>query len=132
MNVVTLVGNIGSDVEVKNINDTTKLAEASLATNDGWGDNKKTNWHNLAVWGKTGEAFGNYVTKGTKVAITGEIEYQSWEDNDGNKRYKTVIRVNNWEFAGGGADNTTKSKQEAPAPKASNPSNSDDEDTLPF
>ncbi len=131
MNKIILVGNIGTEVDVKHIGETT-LAEASLATNDGWGDNEKTNWHNLAVWGKGGEAFGKYVTKGTKIVAEGSVDYQSWDKDDGTKGYKTVVRVTNWEFAGSKGDASDANASSAPANTNANTKQKAGEDDLPF
>ncbi len=106
MNVITLVGNVGQEVESRQAGDWT-VATASLATTDGFGDNKKTNWHNLEVWGKSAEAMVKYVEKGTKLAVTGSVDYHSWDKDDGTKGYKTIIKVQNWEFAGSKADGET-------------------------
>lgn len=108
-NNVSLTGNLGQDAEVRQAGKTT-VTTFSLATNDGWGDNKKTNWHNLEIWGERGERIAQYLTKGANVTVQGSLDYQSWEGEDGNKKYKTVIRVNDLGFNGKreGASNGTR------------------------
>lgn len=108
-NNVSLTGNIGQDAEVRQAGKST-VTTFSLATNDGWGDNKKTNWHNLEIWGERGEKIAQYLTKGTNITVQGSLDYQSWEGDDGNTRYKTVIKVADLGFNGKreGASNSAK------------------------
>lgn len=100
MNHVILIGNVGK-ADSKKVNETS-LFEFSIATNkryktpSGEFENRAT-WHNCAAWGTTADAMTKFVEKGRKIAIIGEIENQSWE-KDGEKRYKTVIRVNSFEM----------------------------------
>ncbi|MCP5006668.1 MAG: single-stranded DNA-binding protein [Planctomycetes bacterium] len=117
MNVLTLVGNVGGEVEVQTVGETS-LAKVSLATTDGWGERKKTNWHNLEVWGKSAEAMAQYVTKGAKIAVTGSVDYHSWDKDDGTKGYKTIVKVTNWEFAGSKGDTDGDSTPPQQKPKA--------------
>ncbi len=114
MNKLILVGNIGGDVELRKTGNGTAVANVSLATTDGWGDNKKTNWHNLVIWGKTAESAAQYIAKGAKVAVEGSVEYQTWDKEDGTKMYKTVVNVSNWEFAGSKADSDSSGGYSAP------------------
>jgi len=95
MNKVQLIGNIGNDIEVKNLSDDKKVVNFSLATNEKWGegDNEKTetDWHNIVAWGKVALAVGNY-TKGDFVEVVGNLKYDTWEDETGVKRTKAYVR----------------------------------------
>lgn len=97
MNQVVLIGNLGVDPEVGNIQGDKVFAKFSVATQDGWGDNEEVNWHRIIVWGKQAENCGKYLSKGSKVAITGRIKYGSY-DKDGGKVYTTEIVANRVEF----------------------------------
>lgn len=89
MNKVILIGNLGKDPEVRQVKDTS-VAQFSLATTTGFGDNKKTQWHNVTLWGKTAEVAGQYLKKGNRVCIVGEINYREYE-KDGEKKFFTEI-----------------------------------------
>lgn len=90
MNTVNLVGRIGNDPEV---NEAGTVIKFSLATNDGYGENKKTNWHNCVAFGKSIEIIKNYVKKGDQLAVQGQLDY-----NKGEKGYFTSIIVRDFTF----------------------------------
>lgn len=98
MNKVHLNGNVGSEPELSTANSGTMICKFSLATNDGWGDNKKTNWHRLVIFGKRAEVAAQYINKGARLCITGRIDYQEWEDQDGNKRNSVSIIVDDFDL----------------------------------
>ena len=89
MNKVILIGNLGKNPELRDVKET-KVATFTLATTSGYGDNKKTLWHNVTLWGKTAEVAGEYLKKGSKVCVVGEINYREYE-KDGEKKYFTEI-----------------------------------------
>ena len=98
-NSVQLIGNVGQDVEVVELENGKKLVKFSLATNETYKDakgEKVTNieWHSLVAWNKIAEIVEKYVKKGAELAIQGKITYNKYEDKDGNKRSKTEIVVN--------------------------------------
>lgn len=97
MNVLILTGRVGRDPESKDFGTSSKCT-FSLATDDGWGDHKKTNWHNIELWNKSAESAQRNVKKGDGVEIVGHVEYQSWESDSGTK-YKTVVKAQSWRFA---------------------------------
>ena len=95
INKVFLIGNLGKDPEIRVFNEN-KKASFSIATGRSWKDasgNKveKTDWHNVSVWGKLAEIVEKYVKKGMKLYIEGALNYSSYEDNMGNKKYFTEI-----------------------------------------
>lgn len=96
-NKVTLIGHTGKEVEIINF-ENGKLAKVTLATNDFYTNAKgdkveETQWHNLVVNGKLADVMEKYVTKGKEIAVEGKIQYKTYEDKDGVKRYSTEIRV---------------------------------------
>ena len=98
-NKVQLIGNLGNDPEIINLDSGKKLAKFSIATNDSYKNAKgekveDTQWHNIVAWGKTAEIIENYVTKGKEVAIEGKLTTRTWDDKDGNKRYTTEVVCN--------------------------------------
>ena len=117
MNKVILIGNLGKDVETRYAPSGTAIATFSMATAerkkvDGeWV--KSSEWHNILAFGKTAEVAGEYLSKGSKVAIEGRLQTSSWEDQQGVKKYKTEIVVDQLEFL----ESKPGSGKETPEPK---------------
>lgn len=98
-NKVQLIGNLGNDPEIVNLDGGNKLAKFSIATNETYKNAKgekvtDTQWHNVVAWGKTAEIVENYLTKGNEVAVEGKLNHRSYETKEGEKRYVTEIRCN--------------------------------------
>lgn len=134
MNKAILVGNIGSDPEMKYSQSGSGRCTFTLATNDGWGDNKKTNWHRVVIFGKSAEAAGRYLKKGSSVGIVGRIDYNKVQRDDGYATIYTSIIADSWEFVGNkseGGGRPPKTSKSDPQP----PAGSDDDwadDDVPF
>src|SRR5262249_59354794 len=62
---------------------------------------ERTDWHNVVVWGKRGEALAKILSKGSSLFIEGSLRTSSYDDREGNKRYKTEVIANNVILAGG-------------------------------
>ena len=124
MNKVTLIGRLGQDPEIKESKSGKKYAKFSLATDDGWGDNEKTNWHNCVVLNeKLVEGMvEKYLVKGKPVVVEGSIDINVTEDDEGKKTYYNSIKVFTIGFLP--RDNTEKSAQTS--------SDSDDDGDIPF
>lgn len=100
LNKVQLIGNLTRDPELKQIPGGQSVATFGVATNLTWTDqsgNKqnKTEFHNLVAWRKLAEICGQYLRKGSKVYIEGRLQTRDWEAEDGSKRYRTEILVEN-------------------------------------
>ena len=98
-NRVQLIGRVGQDPEVKNLEGGKKVTSITIATNDVYykdnGDKvEQTEWHRVTAWGKTAEIIEKYVTKGKEIAIEGKLTHRTYEDKNGEKRYVTDIVVN--------------------------------------
>ncbi len=98
-NKVQLIGHLGNDPEIVNLDGGKKLAKFSVATNETYKNQKgekvtDTQWHNIVAWGKTAEIIENYVTKGKEVAIEGKLTSRSYDDKEGNKKYITEVVCN--------------------------------------
>jgi single-strand DNA-binding protein len=107
VNKVILLGNLGKDPELRYTPSGQPVATFSLATterrNDKNGQRKETTeWHNIVVFGKTAEIVNQYLKKGRSCYLEGKITTRSWDDRDGNKKYKTEIIANTVQFLGGG------------------------------
>ena len=98
-NKVQLIGHVGNEPEILNLESGKKLAKFSIATNESYKNSKgekitDTQWHNIIAWGKTAEIIENYVPKGKEVGIEGKLTTRSYEDKEGQKRYITEIVCN--------------------------------------
>lgn len=95
-NRVQLIGHVGNEPEVQNLESGSKVVRLSLATNESYRNKEgervtKTEWHNVVAWNKTAEIIENYVTKGKEIGVDGKLTSRSWEDKDGNMRYITEV-----------------------------------------
>ena len=98
-NKVQLIGNLGNDPEIINLESGKMLAKFSIATNDSYKNAQgekitDTQWHNVIAWGKTAEIVEKYVTKGKEIAIEGKLTSRSYETKEGEKRYTTEVVCN--------------------------------------
>ena len=102
LNKVTLIGNLGSDPEVRSATGGNRVANFSIATSRQWNDasgakQEKTEWHRCVAWNSKVSTLADiverYVKKGDKVYVEGRIEYRQWQDKDGQTKYSTEINV---------------------------------------
>lgn len=99
MKTITIAGNVGKDAEVRRTNDGTPVASWSVAVEDRTGKEKATAWFDVSMWGKRGETLSQYLTKGTKVVVTGDFGTREYN----GKTYLTV-RADNVTLMGGGQE----------------------------
>ena len=120
INHAHIQGHVGRDPEMRG----EKVCQFSLATNDGWGENKKTNWHSVKCFGKKIDYVMSYVRKGCLVYVSGEVDYYQAE-KDGVKVTYTSIKAKDVQIV--------SSKDAAPvSPKSSPSSATFGLDDLPF
>ncbi|MDC6350342.1 single-stranded DNA-binding protein [Zeaxanthinibacter sp. PT1] len=96
-NKVVLIGNLGQDPEIVALENGSKLAKFSVATNESYKNGKgekvtDTQWHQVLAWGKTAEIVENYLHKGSEVAVQGKLMHRTYETKEGVKRYVTEVR----------------------------------------
>ena len=92
MNKVILLGNLVKDLEVTVTKNDKLVGRTTLAVNEGYGDNKKTTFVNLVIFGERCDKLQQYLLKGTGVLIDGKLDINNVQDNDGNwSTYVTVI-----------------------------------------
>lgn len=150
VNKVILIGRLGRDPEMRYTASGTAVVNFSLATNhfskDQSGNNTdQTEWHNIVAFGRTAEVAGEYLSKGRLVYIEGRLQTRSWDDQNGQKKYKTEVVCVNMQLLGsrseGGADipeeDQSESQETATKPKAKTAKKTDEaaaeeEDDLPF
>ena len=111
LNKVMLIGNLGSDPEIRSTTGGNRVASFSLATSRSWsGTNgekqEKTEWHRCIAWNSRGtglvDVIEKYVKKGDRLYVEGRIEYRQWQDKEGQTRYTTEINVRELMMLGGG------------------------------
>ncbi len=144
VNKVILIGNLGKDPELRRTTNGTSVASFSLATTERYNDRsgarqERTEWHNIVAWGKLADLANQYLKKGRSAYIEGRITTSSWDDKDGNKRYKTEITANQIQFLGSSSEGRSgdfsppaSSGQAAPANDAVLEPEPVVEDDLPF
>ena len=111
LNKVMLIGNLGSDPEVRSTTGGNRVATFSLATSRSWNSpsgekQEKTEWHRCVVWNSKGTGLADvvekYCKKGDKIYVEGRIEYRQWQDKENQTRYSTEINVRELLMLGGG------------------------------
>ena len=110
-NRVILMGNLTRDPEVRFTNSGQAICKVGLAVNRRFKDSQTDQWKeeptfvDVTIWGKRGEAFAKFHTKGKPAFVEGELRLDTWEDkNGGGKRSKLYVVADNWEFVGGGRE----------------------------
>jgi single-strand DNA-binding protein len=105
LNVVTLVGRVGGDPDVKYFESGSIVCNLTLAVNRRTRNNDQPDWFNLELWGKTAEVAANYVRKGSLIGVSGSLKFDQWQDRStGANRSKPVIRVERLELLGSKRD----------------------------
>jgi len=97
-NKVQLIGNLGKDIEWKQLDNGNSIARATIATKEIYknADGEKVvdvQWHNLVGWGKVAEIMNVILKKGKEVAVQGKLTHRTYEDKDGQKRYISEVIV---------------------------------------
>ncbi len=133
VNKVILVGNLGSDPELRYTANGTAVAKFSIATNETYIDKDgnrqdQTEWHRIIAWRKLAEICGQYLSKGRQVYIEGRLRTTSYE-KDGVKRYTTEIEAREMLMLGGVGDRPGNREYEPPFPP---PEGGPPEDDIPF
>lgn len=102
-NLVQLIGNLGNDPEIKEVNGGRRMARMSVATSESY-TNKSgeritdTQWHTVVAWGTTAEAVERLLRKGSPIALEGRLVHRSYETKEGVKRYITEVVLNDFQL----------------------------------
>jgi len=98
LNKVMLIGNLGADPEVRRLNSGDPVVNLRIATSENWRDKstgerrEKTEWHNVVIFNENlAKVAENYLRKGSKIFIEGQLQTRKWQDRDGNDKYTTEI-----------------------------------------
>ena len=103
VNKVILVGNLGADPEIKRTQDGRPIANLSVATSETWRDRntgerkEKTEWHRVVIFSEgLCKIAEQYLKKGSKVYLEGQLQTRKWQDKDGKDRYSTEVVLQNF------------------------------------
>lgn len=97
LNKVILIGNLGADPEVRYMPNGNAVANLNVATTESWKDKQsgqqqeRTEWHRVTYYQRIAEICGEYLRKGSKIYVEGQIRTRKWQDKDGQDRYTTEI-----------------------------------------
>lgn len=150
VNKVILLGNLGADPEVKYLEGDNVVANLRLATTESYKDRngnkvEQTEWHDLELWGGQAKIAEQYLKKGMQLYVEGKIKSDTWQDQEGNNRKRTKIRVLSFTMLGSKSDsgsqgtaatqqpsNQPSASQTASVPSQDSISSPEEEDDLPF
>jgi single-strand DNA-binding protein len=154
VNKVILIGNLGSDPEVRYLESGSAVAKFNIATTESYTNKSgervdNTEWHRIELWEGLAKVAEKYLKKGNQVYIEGRIRTDSWTDKEGQQRTGVTIRANSMTLlggpagGGGGGESSGQGYSQPSAPRANqSPRSSDpippslaagsDDDDLPF
>lgn len=145
VNSCTFSGRVGRDSEVRYTQNQKAITQFSMAVDVGWGDNKRTLWITCKGWGNRWEKISPYITKGTKITVTGELDQREYERNDGTKGVSLELNLREidlhgekresgrQESTGGFREGSYKGDTQKPAPAATGGSSDGfEDDDIPF
>ena len=101
------MGRLTRDPELRHTNSGTPVCSFTVAIDNGYGENKQTDFINCVAWNKSAEFVDKYFTKGSMIIVDGRISTRTWEGQDGKKNYVTEVVANQVAFGG-----SKKDKQE--------------------
>jgi single-strand DNA-binding protein len=132
LNNVSLTGRLTKDPVSKTLPTGTFLAEFAVANNTGFGQYAKTNYFDVKLWGKQGQAVFPYLSKGKHVAVSGSLEMETWFDKDGNNCKKWVLTAQQVILLSSASDAVNKIKAAAKAEALFSGSPEVSEEDIPF
>ena len=124
VNKVILIGNLGSDPEVRYLEGGSTVARFNIATSESYTNKggervEQTEWHRIELWDRLAQIAEKYLRKGNSVYIEGRIRSENWTDKEGQQRTGITIRANNMTLLGG--SNAGGDSDASPAPLTSRP-----------
>lgn len=152
LNRVMLLGNLGADPELRFTQGGQAVLHLRLATTESYLDKDKqrqerTDWHNVTIWGKRGEALGKFLNKGSSIFVEGSLRTSSYDNREGQKVYKTEVIAKEVILTGGkggrrtqGGEDPAENFDRGPSPQPKAPPRAGDEpppdgggdDDIPF
>ena len=151
VNKVILIGNLGSDPEVRYTPNGSAVANLAIATSESWKDKttgekqERTEWHRAVLYSRLAEIAGEYLRKGSKIYLEGSLRTRKWQDKNNIERYTTEIICNELQMLDGkggssssgqdhfgGHQESSSHASPAPAEHASATASNDFDDDIPF
>ena len=140
VNKVILIGNLGKDPKISNLNSGDRVVSFTLATSDSWKDKnsgerkEKTEWHNIVMLRGLADVAAKFLQKGKLVYIEGKLRTRSFEDKEGIKKYTTEVVADNFTLLGRKADfeNGSSSTKHSNKPDENNGGNVDLPDDINY
>ena len=127
MNNINIIGRIGKDIELKYLQSGSAVASFSIAVDQSYKKDgqkvEKTSWFDISAFGKTAENLNQYFSKGSMIGISGELEQQTWNDQQGQKKSKVIIKMQNFTFIDK-RDNQPQQSYQAPQQQYNQPQQS--------
>ena len=121
INKVIIVGNLGADPEARQFEGGGSVTNISVATSEQWTDKNSgekreaTEWHRISLFNRLGEVAAQYLRKGSKVYVEGQLKTRKYQADDGTDRYVTEIRANQMQMLDGAGDNNQQGNYSKPA-----------------
>ncbi|SDK79428.1 single-strand DNA-binding protein [Catalinimonas alkaloidigena] len=124
VNKVILIGNLGSDPEIRHLESGSTVANFNIATSESYTSKNgeritQTEWHRLELWDGLARIAEQYLKKGNTIYVEGKLRTESWQDKDGVSRSTTRVRVTNLTMLGGGSGSSGGSSDYNGAPSSS-------------
>jgi single-strand DNA-binding protein len=132
INKVILTGRLTRDPELRHTSSGKSVANFSIAVDNGYGENKTTDFINCVAWNKTAEFVENYFSKGRMIALVGRISTRTWEGEDGRKNYVTEVVVSEVSFCDSKSDGQNNTEDSPTMPSDDEFVVLPDNDDLPF
>lgn len=149
VNKVILIGNLGKDPEVKNLNDGSKVVHLSVATSERWKDRQsgeqreRTEWHRVVIFNEHLTSVAErFLRKGSKVYLEGALQTRKWTDQSGQDKYTTEVVLQKFKGeltlldgsgrSSGASDNVTELHNKGFAPGGGQTNGTDLDDEIPF
>jgi single-strand DNA-binding protein len=150
INKVILVGNLGADPETRYMPSGGAVTNMRIATSESWKDKQtgeqkdRTEWHNIAMFGRLAEIAAEYLRKGSQVYVEGKLRTRKWQDKDGNDRWTTEVIADEMQMlggrggaggaGGGGGGGSSRGSDDSygPGPSSQSGPDSDFDDEIPF
>ena len=140
INKVILVGNLGADPETRYMPSGGAVTNIRVATSESWKDKntgdqqERTEWHNVAFFGRLAEIAAEYLRKGSQVYIEGKLRTRKWQDKDGNDRWSTEVIANEMQMLGSRPGGSAPAQSRPAASVAEGPPSGGGEfdDDIPF
>jgi single-strand DNA-binding protein len=146
VNKVILIGNLGKDPEIRNLENGIKVASFTLATSETYVDKSTslrkeiTDWHDIVIWRGLADVAEKFLKKGMKIYLEGKLKKRSWQDKEGNNRYTTEVVADTMTILSSKNEQSEKFPQPNIYPDEGSPSppspisnfGTSDDDVLPF